>query len=231
MKAIDIIRRSMRLIGALGVGEAPTAEESSDCLTALNALISSWNVDALTIYSDEFPIVSLKSGQSSYSVGVDGDFDIERPDKILRAYFESNASDFEMAKITQDTYQAIENKNQTGIPADYVYNPTFPEGTFYVFPVPNQDMNIKLFTYKKIPRLKYINDDIIAPEQYERALAYNLAIEIAPEFGQMVTPDVSRIAMEALANAKRMNIKPATLQTEIFGMTEISGRQFNIQKG
>lgn len=38
----EAIERALRLLGALGAGDAPTAEEMADALTAFNALKASW---------------------------------------------------------------------------------------------------------------------------------------------------------------------------------------------
>lgn len=40
--ALDVIRRSMRIIGALAEGEVPTAEQAQDGLTSLQAMLGDW---------------------------------------------------------------------------------------------------------------------------------------------------------------------------------------------
>lgn len=40
--ALDVIRRAMRLIGALAEGEVPTAEQASDALASFQAMLGDW---------------------------------------------------------------------------------------------------------------------------------------------------------------------------------------------
>jgi hypothetical protein len=47
--ALDIIRRSMRLIGALAEDELPTAAQSDDGLAALQAMLGEWETRGLKL--------------------------------------------------------------------------------------------------------------------------------------------------------------------------------------
>lgn len=40
--ALDVVRRAMRLIGALAEGEVPTAEQLTDGLTAMQGMLGDW---------------------------------------------------------------------------------------------------------------------------------------------------------------------------------------------
>jgi hypothetical protein len=62
-------------------------------------------------------------------------------------------------------------------------------------------------------------------------LAFNLAVEIAPEFGLQIPDSVMGIAISSLANLKRMNIKFPISQTEIPFIQGINTGNFNINRG
>ena len=49
--ALDVIRRSMRLIGALAEGEVPTAEQAADGITALQAMLGDWETRGVRLGS------------------------------------------------------------------------------------------------------------------------------------------------------------------------------------
>ena len=51
----------------------------------------------------------------------------------------------------------------------------------------------------------HLTTDLFFPPGYLRAFTYNLAMEIAPEFGVEPSPQVQRIAMTSKRNLKRIN--------------------------
>jgi len=232
MTGLELIRRAMRLIGALGVGEAPTAEETSDCLTALNQLLSSWSLDALTIYTKTNESYTNVPGLPYFTWGVGGDFDSERPDKIFRMYVtHPDGATYELSKIEKDFYDPICDKMGTGTPDRFYYSPDYPLGKVYLYPNPDMAYTIESSVFKKITKLDNASDEVIIPPGWDRALAYNLALEIAPEFGLQLSEVVIKSATDSLAAVKRMNIKPILSQTEIPNMSEITKANFNIRTG
>lgn len=63
--ALDVIRRAMRLIGALAEGEVPTAAQAADGLESLQAMLGEWEtrgvrlgsvVDATYATADDMPV-------------------------------------------------------------------------------------------------------------------------------------------------------------------------------
>ena len=49
--ALDVIRRAMRLIGALAEGEVPTAEQAADGLVSLQAMLGEWETRGVRLGS------------------------------------------------------------------------------------------------------------------------------------------------------------------------------------
>lgn len=228
MKAILIINRSLRLIEVLGQAETATAAEAEDCLVALNQLMASWSINANAIYAQDEIIFPVIASKYNYTIGIDplADIQAERPDKILRAYSVVNGVvngyTTELGIIENPYYQLLD-KTLTGIPSYLYYNPTFPLGNIYLSPIPSGIRDVKLSVFHKIKELKNIDDEIDAPQSYLRALAYNLAIEIAPEFGKEVSNAVAKSASESLLNIKRINSKTIVSQIECGDMPIISG--------
>ena len=68
---IDIISRSLKDIGALAAGEAPTADAAIDCLDMLNDMIDQWSNEDFIVFNTTEIIFNVVSGQTQYTIGPD----------------------------------------------------------------------------------------------------------------------------------------------------------------
>jgi len=65
----QIIRRSLRIVGAFASGETPDAQSVTDAADALNAMFKAWDGSGLHIWTEEEGILWLQPGQSTYIIG------------------------------------------------------------------------------------------------------------------------------------------------------------------
>lgn len=68
---IDIISRSLKDIGALAAGEAPTSDSAIDCLDMLNDMIDQWSNEDFIVFNITEIIFNVISGQVQYTIGPD----------------------------------------------------------------------------------------------------------------------------------------------------------------
>jgi hypothetical protein len=200
--ARDIITRALQRNGILTKGESPSGDEASDGLTALNDMIASWSNDSLLIYariSESFPLVS---GQSSYTIGPSGNFNTTRPLQILTAFTRIGNIDYEMSIIPEQAFDGITQKNiSSSIPEVMFYQAGFPLGTITIYPVPTTG-TLHIRSEKQLTELSSLDVDVDFPPGWERALIFNLAIEIAGEYGQTVDEATYLLAMDSLNKIK-----------------------------
>jgi hypothetical protein len=82
----DIISFSLKAAGVLGVGQSALAEDNNDAFTALNGMLSIWQRKRWLIWHlTDNALVS--TGAQSYSVGIGGNFNVMRPDRLEAAFF------------------------------------------------------------------------------------------------------------------------------------------------
>jgi hypothetical protein len=68
---IDIISRSLKDIGALAAGEAPTSDAAIDCLDMLNDMIDQWSNEDFIVFNITEIISNVVPGQTQYTIGPD----------------------------------------------------------------------------------------------------------------------------------------------------------------
>src|SRR5574343_1696912 len=137
--AQTILNRAFRMLGVIGTGETPSAEDTADGLTALNAMLSSLSLQGMTAYRNAQETFTLVDGQASYTVGPTGTALVTvRPTKILDGFVRLNGNDYPVTLIDQTTYDGYVRKGvSTNIPDKVFYDPTLTNGTFYFYPTPN----------------------------------------------------------------------------------------------
>jgi hypothetical protein len=205
----DQINGALRLLGVLAEGETPSAATSQDALTALNQMIDSWNTERLAVFSTQDQVFSWLPGNISRTLGPTGDFVGNRP--ILlddSTYFRDPASgiSYGIKIINQQQYDGIAVKTVTSTYPQVIWvNMSYPDIEMYVYPVPTKVLEWHFVSVEELTQPATIATTLAFPPGYLRAFRYNLACEMAPEFGVEPTPTVSRIAMASKRNLKRIN--------------------------
>jgi hypothetical protein len=231
----DQINRALRLLGVLAEGETPSAATSQDALMALNQMIESWNTERLAVFStqDQVFLWPAGVGNQTRTLGPTGNFVGLRPILIDDAtYFRDPGTNvsFGVKLINQQQYNGIAVKTVTSTyPQVMFVNNTFPDVTMTIYPVPTRELEWHFVSVQELSNPATLATELYFPPGYLRAFAYNLAMEIAPEFGVEPSPQVQRIAMTAKRNLKRIN-NPDDVMSMPYAI--VSNRQrFNIYAG
>lgn len=196
----DIISGSLRLLEVLGAGEAPTAEDAADCLKSLNAMIASWSIDGKKIWTESIDTFTLTSGTASYTLGTGGTLNASLPVKIKTMTLGTvgtQPSILDMLSVEE--YADQSDDNLSGIPLGVYNSGGYPLQTLYFTCKPDQAYELKIYGEKPLSAYSSINDTFIAPPGVERAIKYNLAVEVAAEYGKTPKPDVKKIAQQSKA--------------------------------
>jgi hypothetical protein len=227
--ARDLIKGSLRLIGSIAAGETPSASELSDALNSLNEMIASWSNDGYLIFSRHVEEFALTGGQQVYTIGSGGDFDTARPVRIIQVGAKESAGQTEIP-ISQYNVQEWSNiglkSTQSTLPQGIYYNPSFPLGEISVWPVPSSAARLVLYTAKPLAQIATADDVLSLPPGYLRALRYNLAVELADEYGKMVTQRIELIAAESKAVLMRMNTDSVLMTSDAADLV-MRSRTFN----
>ena len=207
--ANDQINGALRLIGQLAEGETPSAATSQDSLTAMNQMLDSWSSERLSVFSTQDQVFTWTQGYISRTLGPTGDFVGNRPVLLDDAtYFRdpSNNISFGIKIINQQQYDGIAVKTVTSTYPQVLWiNMDMPNVSMYIYPVPTKALEWHFISVTELVEPATLATSLIIPPGYLRAFRFNLACEIAAEFGVEPPPSVQRIAMSSKRNIKRIN--------------------------
>ena len=208
------INRALRLIGMLAEGETPSAATAQDSLMALNQMIDSWNTERLSVFSTIDQIINWPVGSINETIGPSGSLvrlncTAQRPVLVDDStYFKDPGTgvSYGVKLINQQQYNGIAVKTVTStFPQVMFVNMTYPDVDLFIYPRPTRLLEWHFISVEQLTQPANLSTDILFPPGYLRAFTYNLACEIAPEFGVEPSPQVKRIAMYSKRNLKRIN--------------------------
>lgn len=205
----ETINGALRLLGVLAEGETPSAETSQDALRAMDQMVDSWNTERLSVFSTQDQVFTWPAGILNRTLGPSGDFVGNRPILLDDAtYFKdpSTGVSYGIKMINQQQYDGIAVKTVSStFPQVLFTNMTYPDIDMFIYPRPTRALEWHFISVEELTQPATLDTVLTFPPGYLRAFRYNLACELAPEFGVEPSPQVQRIAMTSKRNLKRIN--------------------------
>jgi hypothetical protein len=228
MTVREFLTKTFQLAGIIASNETLSASEANDGLVSFNELLESWSIEGLMvpIYDVEF---TLTPGSSQYAIGPDSNaitgailIDLKSASVI------SNNIEYPVDIITSKQWAEIPDKTISGMPTKCYAQKGDQRDTYLNFyPVPSESDNLKIYGEFAIASISTLDSTLTLPIGFQRALRYNLAVDIAPEYGQELSQTIMSTAFNLKADLKRQNNEPVYLKSDY---TQV-GRKFNILTG
>lgn len=198
--ALDIITGASRLIGVTFKSEALDSDEAADGLVSLNDMVSSWSNNGLLVPYRSWESFNI-SPAASYSIGAGQTINTVRPSFIKAAFIRSGNVDYSMECITDEQYESITFKSITSPFPDYLtYDNGYPYGTIRMYPQLGSSGALHLLTEKPLTSFSGLTTTVDLPPGWNKALRFNLAIDMAAEYGVEVPSTVVKGASDSLAS-------------------------------
>lgn len=236
--AYDIIVRALRLNGIIGSLDTPDAQDANDAFNSLNMMLEQWSIEDLMCYQFDNNIFNTVINQASYTIGESGcDWTAVRPNEITSAFVRVGQIDYPLQIMSNEEYYGVSMKTLQSVPRGLYYQPEFPKGLVFLYPVPQIVYPIGITNTLQFTAFTGLDQTVSLPPGYLKALIWNLAVEIAPEYGKQIEPITLKKAIEAKAIIKSKNTKLPELHMESVylgkGVTALGGGngRFNIYTG
>ena len=107
---------------------------------------------------------------------------------------------------------------QTDIPTDLWYDPDFPNGSIYLWPVPNYSYQIRLKIWGVVPKFPSLSTSFNLPPAYAKALKVSLARDMVGAFQGTWTPQQESMWLRVTKAVQGSNIQSPRGQTGDVGM-------------
>jgi len=225
--ALDIIKRSLRRLGVESQGETPQANESSEALTVLNSMLDQWSNEKLLLYSIVNNLFTVTAGVTSYTMGPVGSGAVWESSQVTRpllnqryaAFIRANQSgintDYAMDYYPNDRFQNIFQKTiSTNYPYAWTCDWAYPIATVRIYPNPTISTQFGFSEYIQLVKFNSLTDTLVMPPGYESMIAYNLCLELAPEYGVEPSAVIITKAQETKFVIKRANAQPVLMSVD-----------------
>lgn len=220
----DLIQASLEELGVYAPGETIATADQTRAFNALNQFMDVCANHSQLSYAITEQSGPLVIGQSAYTIGSGGNFNMLRPLRIITgpgaAYVQdANSNNYDVDVVERDRWNMIGDRTTTSqIPTTIFYDPQYPLGIINVFPVPLAAYTLFWDSYLQIGQFAAVGTTIALPPGYIDMLQHNLAVRLGPFFkNQPVSQDIKDLARETLAAVKRTNTREviATFDSEI----------------
>ncbi len=198
----EVIAGALRILGVISQGQTPDATQVSDAAEALNVLVKALEAEGLPVWAIKKQAITPVANQSAYVIGDGQAINIAKPLRIYQAYYHraDDGVDVPMMPLTQQQYNALTAKAQTGYSNQYYWEELNTYGNLYLWVTPDSTFaaNCTVNIIYQAPFADFDADTDVPdfPQYWLRALKYGLADEMAMEYGYPIK-DRQELAMRA----------------------------------
>lgn len=196
-------------------------------------MIDAWQAERLVInqiLSSNFPLVP---GQQTYTCGAGGNFNIARPARIERysiVNLNNPAQPLELPLQVldfQEWQSLVPVKAISSTLPQYIYDDNaFPLRNLNYWCIPSVAVNTIIYSWQPISTFPDLTTDVTFPPAYLKAIRYNLAVDLAPEFGRQAPPEVAAQAALTKGILKALNCPAPQMQADP-AVVNPRGRAYN----
>jgi len=188
----EIIQYALRKLGVLEAGVTPDTTTVTNASTALNMLIKSWIAKGVKLWKVTELTLPLVSGQRSYGIGNAGpDLVTHKPMRLLQGFLRNVSvpvqNDIPLQLLAKHDYNVLGSKQSTVTPNSIFLDVQRDSSTLYFYPTPDANVasiyQAHIITQHPILDVVSATDNADFPTEWLKAIGWNLAAELATDFG------------------------------------------------
>jgi hypothetical protein len=193
----EVITEALELNGQLSPGESLPSHIATSCSRTLNMMLKFWQHDGIALWRNQEVSLTLVASKAEYTLGPTGSATTD-PSSIQRPLFISSARlhkdsgvEIPVNLVAGDEYRRISLKTSPGPPSMATYAATTGNGTLKIWPTPQSITEYIILNCRMpVSDMDSASDDFDFPQEWLLPIAYNLAVLVAPKFGNTISQDV-----------------------------------------
>jgi len=237
--ALNLCEDAAFEIGVKGEGNSLTTADANYLLGVFNRLINKWNAQREAVWASRFDTFTLVPALSPHTIGPAASTPTwtlaQRPVGLDNASLILSGGSLPIyCDITVRDAQWWSAQTtptlSTSIPTDVYYQPDWPLGKLYFWPVPTTAYDVDLQTRVLVDEVE-LTTVISFPPGYRDAFTLTVAERSCRAFGRPVTPDLRADAAQARAVIFANNDVTPRLATQDAGLPSGQGTYLNWRSG
>lgn len=222
----QIIEAAMRKCGRLAKGQSADATDLSNGQQALNALIALFQkIHGMPVWARKDYSVTLVASQRDYTMGEGQTINTPFPLRIHKAVLETitGGSMIEVRPVAYNDFRLL-NTESTGVPSQFSYQPKINLGVLSLWPMPDSTAastyTLQLTYQRPFEGFSAAGETPDFPQEWQKALIYNLAVDLSPEFGVPLDDrrELKKEAKAALEDAMEGEDASLLFQPDLYEM-------------
>ena len=228
--AQTLVTMALRDSGYLALGQSAPAQITNEAFIRLNWILSTWAAKRWLAWDLIDLAFTPTVSQKNYTVSSGGQFNFPgdynpadfssisfftgsnaiRPVQVESAYVRLNAqsgipTDYQLELIpSYEDYSKIVLKTMTNFPRFYFYDPAYPVGLIYFWPLPLIGQELHILVRNPLGAFATLNDALYLPPEYAPALSLTLAVWLRMAAKMPPDPALNALARDAV-NTIRVN--------------------------
>lgn len=243
---LDLITNALIEAEWLAQGEQPEAQDANFALSKLNDLLDEWGALDRFVYANVFELFTLVPNLAPHTIGPAGNnpaptfpvlyrpVKIIEPAAIVLTNTDGTTTDLPISVEDADWWAQVRIKDMTSsIPTAVYYEPDWPLGSLYFWPVPNQNYQVRLQFWTQLAQFASVQQACSFPPAYRKALTLTLAEELGgPRSNDPMLVRKAYDARGAISQNNAQSPKTNLNAAGIGSQTRSSGRpDFNFLTG
>lgn len=227
----NLLTETFRDITILAVGETLEPAQEEDGLAKLVRLFDNWNAERAGVYANRLVTYTLTPDLNPHTIGpTAATFTVtQRPVSIEWANLVISDVHYPLNIRGSQWWAALLLPElSTNLPTDLHYEPDWPNGNLYLYPVPTSAYGLELMTRVVLADLA-LDDTVSLPPGYRDAIILTLGEMLALTYPQAVANPEAAAKARARIFANNDELPP--LLTRDAGLPGGRGRWFDYKSG